>query len=123
MAGMLIGWVSYIKKYPGNDEVAAFYSVALIGSVTEGRDDKIYEHAAQIAKEVLKRNPRHPGALHYLIHAHVYLAHRKVLQVHHHITVVSHILIGLCYVVQYILIVFLMFKLQQVAIAFYKSLH
>lgn len=68
--GRYADWLGELyKKYPGNDEVAAFYSVALIGSVTEGRDDKIYEHAAQIAKEVLKRNPRHPGALHYLIHA------------------------------------------------------
>lgn len=57
------------KKYPGNNEVAAFYSIALIGSVPVGRDTKVYEHAADIAKEVLTRNPQHPGALHYLIHA------------------------------------------------------
>ena len=57
------------KKYPGNNEVAAFYSVALLGSVEVGRDDKVYEHAAEIAKEVLSRNPNHPGALHYLIHS------------------------------------------------------
>lgn len=57
------------QKYPGNNEVAAFYSIALIGSVPVGRDTKIYEHAAEIAKEVLSRNPKHPGALHYVIHA------------------------------------------------------
>ncbi len=57
------------QKYPGNDEVAAFYSIALIGSVPVGRDVKVYEHAAMIAKEVLARNPKHPGALHYTIHA------------------------------------------------------
>jgi tetratricopeptide (TPR) repeat protein len=57
------------KKYPGNNEVAAFYSLSLIGSVIEGRDEKIYEQGAQVAKEILGRNPRHPGALHYLIHA------------------------------------------------------
>lgn len=57
------------KKYPGNNEVAAFYSVALLGSVEVGRDDKVYEHAAEIAKEVLAKNPNHPGALHYLIHS------------------------------------------------------
>jgi pentatricopeptide repeat protein len=68
--GKYADWLGQLyKKYPGNNEVAAFYSVALIGSVTEGRNDKVYEHAAQIAKEVLQRNPRHPGALHYLIHA------------------------------------------------------
>ncbi len=57
------------KKYPGNNEVASFYSVALLGSVEVGRDDAVYEHAAEIAKEVLTRNPDHPGALHYLIHS------------------------------------------------------
>jgi tetratricopeptide (TPR) repeat protein len=63
------------KKYPGNNEVAAFYSVALLGSVEVGRDDKVYEHAAEIAKEVLSRNPNHPGALHYLIHSYDDPAH------------------------------------------------
>lgn len=57
------------KKYPGNNEVAAFYSVALLGSLPVGRDDAVYGHAAEIAKEVLSRNPNHPGALHYLIHS------------------------------------------------------
>jgi len=57
------------KKYPGDNEVAAFYSIALIGSVAVGRNTKVYEQAADIAKEVLTRNPKHPGALHYLIHA------------------------------------------------------
>lgn len=57
------------KKYPGNNEVASFYSIALIGSVPVGRDTKVYELAAEKAKEVLAKNPKHPGALHYLIHA------------------------------------------------------
>jgi hypothetical protein len=57
------------QKYPGNDEVGAFYSIALLGSVPVGRNDTVYEHAAEIAQEVLKRNPDHPGALHYLIHS------------------------------------------------------
>jgi len=57
------------KKYPGNNEVTAFYSIALIGSVPVDRDTKVYELAAEKAKEVLASNPRHPGALHYLIHA------------------------------------------------------
>ena len=57
------------SKYAGNNEVTAFYSVALIGSVQVGRNTKVYELAAAMAKEVLKNNPNHPGALHYLIHA------------------------------------------------------
>lgn len=57
------------KKYPGNNEVTAFYSLSLIGWGMVGRQTKIYEQAAAIAKEVLTSNPRHPGALHYIIHA------------------------------------------------------
>jgi tetratricopeptide (TPR) repeat protein len=60
---------SLYKKYPGNPEVSSFYSLALIGSVPVGRDNATYERAAEIAKQVLAKNPRHPGALHYLIHA------------------------------------------------------
>ena len=57
------------ENNPGNNEIAAFYSIALIGSVPVGRDIKVYGQAAEIAKGILKNNPKHPGALHYLIHA------------------------------------------------------
>lgn len=57
------------KKYPGNNEVASFYSLSLIGWGLVGRQTPILEQAAGIAKEVLISNPKHPGALHYLIHA------------------------------------------------------
>lgn len=57
------------KKYPKNHEVAAFYALSLLGSVAEGRDDAIYGKGAVIAQGILKENPKHPGALHYLIHS------------------------------------------------------
>jgi tetratricopeptide (TPR) repeat protein len=57
------------EKYPGNDEVASFYSLALNGWGTTDTDKKILEKAAKIAYEVIERNPNHPGALHYVIHA------------------------------------------------------
>ena len=63
------------KTNPGNNEIASFYSIALIGSVPVGRNTEVYEQAAEIAKEVLKSNPKHPGALHYLIHAYDDPAH------------------------------------------------
>ncbi len=63
------------KNNTGNNEIAAFYSIALIGSVPVGRNTEVYEQAAEIAKEVLKSNPKHPGALHYLIHAYDDPAH------------------------------------------------
>jgi tetratricopeptide (TPR) repeat protein len=60
---------SLYKKYPGNNEVAAFYSLSLIGWGVVGRQTKLFEQAATIANEVLAKNPQHPGALHYVIHA------------------------------------------------------
>jgi tetratricopeptide (TPR) repeat protein len=60
---------SLYKKYPANQEVAAFYALSLLGSVPDGRDDALYGKGAKIAKGILKENPNHPGALHYLIHS------------------------------------------------------
>ncbi|CAM3303484.1 tetratricopeptide repeat protein [Aequorivita lipolytica] len=57
------------KKYPANQEVAAFYALSLLGAVPEGRDDVLYGKGAKIAKGILNENPNHPGALHYLIHS------------------------------------------------------
>ncbi len=57
------------SKYPGNHEVSAFYALSLLGSVPEGRDDKIYGQGAKIVQSILDENPNHPGALHYLIHS------------------------------------------------------
>lgn len=56
-------------KYPDNQEVAAFYALSLLGAVPEGRDDDMYGKGAKIAQGILKENPNHPGALHYLIHS------------------------------------------------------
>ena len=57
------------EKYPEHHDVAAFYSLSLLGSVPDGRDVRVYEQAAEIAKVILEENPEHPGALHYLIHS------------------------------------------------------
>lgn len=56
------------NTYPGNQEVAAFYALSLLGSVTE-RDVDVYEKSARIAQGILDENPQHPGALHYTIHS------------------------------------------------------
>lgn len=55
--------------YPGNEEVAAFYALSLLGAVPVGRDQAAYEKGAAIVQGILKENPQHPGALHYLIHS------------------------------------------------------
>ena len=68
-----LGYSNYMeglyKKYPANQEVAAFYALSLLGSVEEGRDNIVYGKGAKIAQGILKENPNHPGALHYLIHS------------------------------------------------------
>ncbi len=58
------------NKYPNNQEVAAFYALSLIWATEEygdGSADLI--KAAKIADAILDKNPNHPGALHYKIHA------------------------------------------------------
>ena len=57
------------EQYPQNQEIAAFYALSLLGAVPVGRDEEMYERGAIIAQGILKENPRHPGALHYLIHS------------------------------------------------------
>jgi hypothetical protein len=57
------------EKYPQDDEVTAFYALALLGTSHNGRDFAIYMKAAALAEQVYAKNPQHPGAAHYLIHS------------------------------------------------------
>ncbi len=77
-----LAYSEYLKelheKYPKNHEVAAFYALSLLGSVPEGRDLEIYGQAAKIAQTVIDQNPKHPGAVHYLIHSYDDPDHAKL---------------------------------------------
>lgn len=56
--------------YPDDLDAAAFYALSILGTVRPG--ERGYERqlkAAAIAEEVERRNPLHPGATHYIIHA------------------------------------------------------
>jgi hypothetical protein len=58
------------RVYPDDLDAAAFYSLSLLGLVKPG--DKNYRLQAQagaIALDVYQKNPNHPGAAHYIIHA------------------------------------------------------
>ena len=59
---------SMYQKYPDNHDVAAFYSLSLLGKAA-GWNEALCNQAARVAGEVLKQDPKHPGALHYFIHA------------------------------------------------------
>ncbi len=58
------------RDYPDDLEAAAFYALSLLGTVRPG--DKGFQRqmkAGAIALEVYQKNPDHPGAAHYIIHA------------------------------------------------------
>ena len=57
------------ETYPDDHEIQTLYALSLLGTSEHGRDARIYMRAASVAEEVYAENPRHPGALHYLIHS------------------------------------------------------
>jgi len=59
-----------VKRYPDDEEAKAFYALALLGTVRRAGNDATQQmKAAAVAQEVLRHNPHHPGAAHYIIHA------------------------------------------------------
>jgi tetratricopeptide (TPR) repeat protein len=63
------------EKYPDDLEVKSFYALALLGTSHGGRDIPTYMKAAAIVEDVVRANPQHPGAVHYLSHAYDDPAH------------------------------------------------
>jgi hypothetical protein len=61
------------QRYPDDDEVQIAYALAL--SVTAPPHDKTYAYqlkGAALLEPIFKRQPRHPGVAHYLIHLYDY---------------------------------------------------
>ena len=58
------------EAYPEDEEVTAFYALSLLMSAGRG-DDAMRSNvlAGSVALQLLDRNPNHPGAAHYTIHA------------------------------------------------------
>ena len=54
---------------PADNEALAFYALSLMSLSQAVRNIPTYMRAGAIAQEVLRRNPEHPGAAHYVIHA------------------------------------------------------
>jgi hypothetical protein len=53
------------------DEVTTFYAVSVLSAV-RALDDNTFRYemkAGELAMDVFRRNPKHPGAPHYVIHA------------------------------------------------------
>src|SRR5215211_3214348 len=58
------------RAYPNDLEAAAFYSLSLLGMMRpEIKGYRLQAQAGAIALEVYQKNPNHPGAAHYIIHA------------------------------------------------------
>jgi tetratricopeptide (TPR) repeat protein len=59
------------RDYPDDAEAALFYALSLLGTVNPedpaGLQTRL--RAGEIASEVYQKNPSHPGAAHYVIHA------------------------------------------------------
>jgi tetratricopeptide (TPR) repeat protein len=70
-----VGYMNAMERlaaqYPNDDEIKTFFAVSLL-SGARALDDNTFRYemrAGAIALDVFKRNPKHPGAPHYTIHA------------------------------------------------------
>ena len=58
------------RAYPDDLDAAAFYSLSLLGMTSPAdKSYRLHAQAGAIALEVYQKNPNHPGAAHYIIHA------------------------------------------------------
>ena len=58
------------RDYPNDLDAAAFYSLSLLALVdSQDKSYRLQAQAGAIALEVYQKNPDHPGAAHYIIHA------------------------------------------------------
>ncbi len=57
------------REYPDDPEVKTFYGYSILGTRRGVRDFATNHEALTLFREVLKENPEHPGALHYLLHS------------------------------------------------------
>ena len=58
------------RRFPEDQDAAALYALALLATMPEGqRDTTLSLKAGGIAAAVLEKNPEHPGAAHYALHA------------------------------------------------------
>ena len=56
--------------FPDDIEASAFYALSLLASARPGPSAQEHSrHAVELLEPVLRDNPSHPGAMHYLIHA------------------------------------------------------
>jgi tetratricopeptide (TPR) repeat protein len=57
------------ERYPDDVDAAALYALSILTTSHGGRDFTLYMRAGAITEDILRKHPRHPGALHYNIHS------------------------------------------------------
>jgi tetratricopeptide (TPR) repeat protein len=59
------------NQFPQDDEVKTFYALSILSasSAVDDRTGRMNVKAGALATDVFKKNPNHPGAVHYIIHA------------------------------------------------------
>src|SRR5206468_1130355 len=58
------------EQYAGDDEISTLYALSLLGTARPGEKSvRTAMQAAAIAEDIFQRNPKHPGAAHFVIHA------------------------------------------------------
>src|SRR5918995_2034844 len=59
------------QQFPDDDEVKTFYALSILSaaSAVDDRTSRMNVKAGALAMDVFKRNPNHPGAVHYIIHS------------------------------------------------------
>lgn len=58
------------QQHPDDIETGAFYALSLLAAAQIADDrHKVHEQAVEILEAIHQREPRHPGAIHYTIHA------------------------------------------------------
>jgi len=67
-------WEEAMEKvyaaFPNDSEAAAFYALAHLATTPSDRVTRANaDRAAEILLRIFKKNPNHPGAMHYLVHA------------------------------------------------------
>lgn len=72
--GRIGRWERAMEKvhsaFPNDSEAAAFFALALLATAPSDKISRTNaDQAARLLVGVLKRNPDHPGAMHYLVHA------------------------------------------------------
>ena len=68
--GYLTAMAKVAADNPADDEAQLFYALALLATMPRGDAAlPIRQQAGAIAEKVFARNPNHPGAAHYILHA------------------------------------------------------